>query len=318
MSTARAARTRVTASRTRRSGDSANTIHHTIRHTPFEEIAELAIQRRSRFWKPGTLRVARGHLKGCILPFFCGSAIGSVTRADVEAWFAGLSHIPGTANRAAPVLSAIMQEAEDAGIRPPGSNPAKGLRLYRLPKRDRVLSRGELGRLGSALQEGRHGEPHRTALIRLLALTGCRVGELLDLQWRDYRGGHLHLRDSKTGPKVVFLSSPAREVLDGVSSPRPGPVFPPAGGGRSRIAMGRFWRRLRHSAGLHDVRLHDLRHTYASFAIRGGESLNLVGVLLGHAKPETTMRYAHLDDATMRAAAAQVCGAISMAEEIAG
>ena len=303
-------------------------LHGSGPDTPFETMADLAMHRMARLWKPSTMRASLSSLESAILPYFSGRAIGSIGHGDVEDWFAGLHATPGAANRAIPLLSTIMRVAEEAGARPEGANPARGLRRYRRPGIERVLSPGETARLGAALAEAEARHPLKAALVRLLVLTGCRVGELQTLEWSDYRGGHLHLRDGKTGPRTVFLSSPARAVLDGLGTRRSRLVFPPGGkagtrgrgpagrntGGRHpdtgrTLQIGHFWRRVRTEAGLDDVRLHDLRHNYASVAIRRKENLKVVGTLLGHRKPESTLRYIHLDDVQMRDAVRAVDGA---------
>ena len=140
------------------------------------------------------------------------------------------------------------------------------------------------------------------ALIRLLALTGCRSSEIRTLRWADYRDGHIFLRDSKTGPRTVWLSGAARAVLDAI--PRTSPwVFPAGEGPMSQTRQGSVWRRVRAEAGLKDVRLHDLRHSYASVAITSGETVLAVGRLLGHRDPETTLKYAHHAEADAERAA---------------
>lgn len=138
------------------------------------------------------------------------------------------------------------------------------------------------------------------ALVRLLLLTGCRKGELLTLRWSDYREGHLFLRDSKTGPRTVWLSEPARRILDSLER-RSRWVFPARRGDRPRDLywLDRVWFMLRAEAGLTGVRLHDLRHTYASHALRRGETVLAIGRLLGHANPETTLKYTHSADAAI-------------------
>ena len=143
-----------------------------------------------------------------------------------------------------------------------------------------------------------------TAIIRLLLLTGCRASEIRTLQWRDLRDGHLHLRDSKTGPRTVWLSTPSRGVLDGLPKTSRW-VFPSprASGPVSKTAVENHWFRVRSDAGLNDVRLHDLRHTYASLAVMTGETVPVVGRLLGHKDSETTLKYAHLSETTVRDAA---------------
>lgn len=136
-------------------------------------------------------------------------------------------------------------------------------------------------------------------------LTGCRKGEILTLRWRDYREGNLYLRDSKTGPRTVWLSSPARAVLEEL--PRRGRWIFPAKHKRAPMPqIDRFWFGLREAAGLADVRLHDLRHTYASVAMMAGETVLTVGRLLGHTDPETTLKYTHAAAHDIQAAAETV------------
>ena len=285
-------------------------LHYAGPDTPFETMAVLAMRRRERHWKPSTMAVNRTYLNSAILPSFKDRTIGDITRRDVEDWFASLRDKPGTATRSASLLSVVMQEAEAMGARPEGRNPVSGLRRYRQQKMERTLTPDEMSKLGAILAEQRESEPLRTALLELLVLTGCRKGELINLHWRDYRNGHLYLPDSKTGPKKVYLCSHARSVLDGIQSQRSGPVFP-SRSSRRKIQIDQFWQSIRREIGLEDVRLHDLRHHYASTAICLGVNLGVVGKLLGHVKPQTTMRYAHPDEVTMREAVELVGGALS-------
>jgi len=276
--------------------------------TPFEDVAEAAFRRHARHWKPGTLRVNRSYLRNRILPRFRGKPVGAVTGADVRRWFASLRSVPTAADRAMPVLSVIMREAETLGLRPEGSNPCRNIRRYRRRGRGRFLSRGETRQLGTALK--RHDGNAMAAAVRLLLLTGCRRGEIMTLQWRDYRDGHLFLRDGKTGPRTVWLSSAARRVLDGL--PRTGAwVFPGRSGDASAKGLDTFWQALRDGAGLRDVRLHDLRHSYASLALRSGETVLTIGRLLGHGRPETTLKYIHLEDDSVRGAVDAVAPVLS-------
>ena len=277
--------------------------------TPFETMAEIFLFRMERLWKPGTRRVARTTIRNCLLPFFKGRSISSITRFDVEKWFAGLHERPGAANYASKMLSGIMRVAEEVGARPEDSNPVSGLRRYRLRKRNRVLTAEEMARLGAAIREWRERYPLETAQLLMLILTGCRLGEMKDLRWRDYRDGNLHLPDSKTGPKTIFLSSHARAVLDGVKTSRTGLVFTRAS--NKGIWLAAFWEAHRKLIGFDDVRLHDLRHTYASIAVRSGENLIVIGKLLGHTNQQTTVGYAHLDDSMMRDAVDLVDGAVN-------
>ena len=284
-------------------------------NSPFEVLAELAMMRMERLWKPGTREVNRIYLKSTILPYFKGREIASITRRDVEEWFAGLHHKQGAANRAKPVLSVIMREAEEVGARPEDSNPVEGLRKYRRPRKERVLTPGEMARLGSVLDTWEDRYPRKTAMLRLIILTGCRKGEIQNLHWRDYRDGHLRLTDSKTGPKTVFLSSHARDVLEKVNSPRSGPVFPPQRRNSRIPNLEHFWIDLRKEVGLEDVRLHDLRHNFASAGIRQKVNLSVLGVLLGHRDYTSTLRYTHLDDSTLLEAVSAVGRALASCDE---
>ncbi len=203
---------------------------------------------------------------------------------------------PRQADRALPVLSVILRQAEIYGYRPEDSNPCRGIRRYRRRGRERFLGPEELRRLGAALDRHARRRPRAAAAIRLILLTGCRKGEILDLRWMDYREGKLFLRDSKTGPRTVWLS--ARAVLDALPhSARQ--IFSTS---RRRLWLQHDWEIIRKVAGLDDVRLHDCRHTYASIAMLHGESIRVIGQLLGHRRPDTTLKYVHLADASARAA----------------
>ncbi len=268
-------------------------------HILFEEAAEEVFRRYARNWKPGTLKVNRYYYASKIRPWFRGRPIADIAAADVSEWFASLHATPVAADRSAPILSVIMAQAEAYGYRPEGSNPCKGIRRYRRKGRERFLREEEVRRLGLALSHHEENARMYVAIIRLLLLTGCRSSEIVTLRWKEYHDGHLHLADSKTGPRMVWLSSPARAILD--QQPRtPCWVFPSpkASGSITVFSVGDFWRRIRSEIGLRDVRLHDLRHTYASIAVMAGENILTVGRLLGHNDPGTTLKYTHLSDDT--------------------
>ncbi len=262
---------------------------------PFEVIAEEVFQRYQRNWKPGTLAVNRGYYANHILPWFRGRPIASITNADVRKWFASLHATPVAADRSAPVLSVIMTCAETYGYRAEGSNPCRGIRRYRRKGRERFLSEEEVRRLGRVLERHESDYPMYAAIVRLLLLTGCRRSEIVTLRWKECRDGHLHLADSKTGPRMVWLSSPARRILEGQPQKSQW-IFPSSSSGKpvSMSTVERFWRNMRSEIGLQDVRLHDLRHTFASIAVMSGENILNVGRLLGHNDPGTTLKYTHL------------------------
>ena len=240
----------------------------------------------------------RSYLRNQILPWFRGRPIADITVEEVRRWFASLYATPAAANRALPVLSRIMRQAEIWGHRPKNSNPCGGVRRFPQTRKERFLTLDQTRRLGAALEAMEADSPLPIALIRLLLLTGCRQSEIRTLRWRDYREGHLFLRDGKTGPRTVWLSSPARHVF--ARLPRTCAwTFPGPRGNcpLSNDALYRCWEAVRRMAELPKLRLHDLRHSYASFALRQGETVLTIGRLLGHRDPETTLRYTHFGDA---------------------
>ena len=185
---------------------------------PFETVAEEVFALYGRRWKLRTLEVNRTYLRCQILPFFEGRPIGAITREKVRKWFRSLHATPAAANRSAPILSVIMQQAEAWGYRPENSNPCKGIRRYRQGRSERFLSPHEYRRLGRVLDEHEVEYPLHVAAVRLLLLTGCRKSEILTLEWRFYRDGNLHLPDSKTGP--LGMLSIVFRARRGGSSPR--------------------------------------------------------------------------------------------------
>ena len=240
--------------------------------TLFETVAEHVFKRYRVLWKPRTWKVNRDYYRSHILPRFGGRPIGDITRRDVQEWVGSLHQTPSVADRAAPVLSVIMREAEARGYRPEDSNPCKGIKRYRRRSRDRFLSEQEIRRLAHALARYEAQYPLQTALIRMLLLTGCRRDEIRLLRWVDYRDGKLFLSDSKTGPRTVWLSSVARQLLDGL--PRTAKwVFPGKGNRHPLKSLQWYWNRIRTEADLLDVHLHDLRHTYASVALADGVTI---------------------------------------------
>jgi hypothetical protein len=205
-----------------------------------------------------------------------------------------------------PGLQRVTGWAEKRGLRPDGSNPCRHVEKYREGRRERFLSQAELGRLGDALREAEQScSPWVVAAIRLLALTGARRNEILTLQWDHVSEEHgcLMLPDSKTGRKAIRLSPPALALLQSIPRLEGNPyVICGERAGRHLVNLEKPWRRIRATAGLNDVRLHDLRHSFASVAASGGQSLVVIGKLLGHSQPATTARYAHLADDPVRAA----------------
>ena len=253
--------------------------------------------------------------------------VAEVSRADIAELHQSLSHKPYQANRTLTVLSKMFNLAEVWGLRPDGSNPCRHVKKYREVKRERYLSAEELARLGLALERatrripdgsGNYVEgpesPYIVVAIQLLILTGCRLNEIQTLKWAYVRDDRLELPDSKTGAKAVPLGNEAVALLHSIPH-LPNNPYVIVGDIEQQFAtdLQRPWRRIRALAGLNDVRIHDLRHTFASFAVSGGESLPMIGKLLGHTQAQTTMRYAHLSHAPLRAAASRVTAELGLA-----
>ena len=269
-----------------------------------------------------TAGIYRGSLENHILPALGMMPLAMVETAHVAALHYRLRETPRAANRALSVLSKMFSLASAWGLVADGTNPCRGVRKYKEKKRERFLSREEYRRLGQALAEaeaeaaaGAEGavSPYAIAALRLLMLTGCRLNEILTLRWDDIdrTAGEFRLRDGKTGARMVPLTPTAETVLAGIARVRGNPwVIVGKKPGTHLPNITADWYRLRANAGLGDVRIHDLRHSYASRALAAGESLSMIGKLLGHADIQSTARYAHLARETERLSAARVGGSI--------
>ncbi|MFH1058578.1 MAG: tyrosine-type recombinase/integrase [Pseudomonadota bacterium] len=256
-----------------------------------------------------------------ILPALGTKKVVAVTRADV----ARLHHTVGQqtpiqANRVLAVMSKMMTLAIKWGIRPEADgNPCRYVERFKEAKRERYLTAEELARLGTALseleQEGVES-PSVIAAMRLLIFTGCRREEILSLKWEhvDFERACLRLPDSKTGAKTVPLGPPALELLAQTPRLEGNPyVCPGLKPGGHLIGLPKAWGRIQKRAGLERVRLHDLRHSFASVGAAAGLGLPIIGALLGHTQAATTQRYAHLADDPLQAAAAEITKRIAEA-----
>ena len=231
-----------------------------------------------------------------------------LARGDIMRVHHKLKDTPYSANRMLEVLSKMFDLAEKWGLREEGKNPARGIDAYKEKKRERFLSPEEIFNLADALtlsEQQQLEKPQVIAAYRLLLFTGCRLGEIQQLRWNqvDMTKKVIRLEDSKTGARVIQLNAPALEVLSKLPRQPNNPyVIYGEVEGQYWNSIQRPWRRVRDRAGLTDVRIHDLRHTYASVAISKGLTLPMVGKLLGHTQAQTTMRYAHLMDDPIREA----------------
>lgn len=262
--------------------------------------------------KESTAKGYRRIIERVILPALGRHRVTEVTRADIAKLHHDMRHIPYDANRCLEIISKMFNLAEMWGLRPDGTNPRKHIKKYPEEKRERFLSAAELRRVGEVLREmEQEGVELASAIaaVRLLTLTGCRLGEIMRLKWEyvDFAGRALRLPDSKTGAKVVHLGQPAINVLKGIERIKDNPwVIAGTLEGAPLYDLQPFWQRVRARAGLKDVRIHDLRHTFASTAVAVGQGLPIIGKLLGHTQVQTTARYAHLAANPVLAAADQI------------
>ena len=244
--------------------------------------------------KPRTARQYAQIVERHLLPRLGRVLAAALDHAQVAALHRELRATPPTANRTVAVLARIWTAAEDRGLPPEGGNPCRLVVRNRERPRERFLSEAETDRGVSV---------HAIAAIRLLLLTGCRKNEILTLRWSDVdlAACELKLEDAKTGPRVVPLSPAAVAVLAGIPRIKGNQhVIPGKVEGASLRNVGNLWRRIRARAGLGDVHLHDCRHSFASRALALGEGLPMIDRLLGHARVETTARYAHLTRDSVR------------------
>ena len=287
------------------------------KETPtFREFADEYLRRCDPRWKPSGRKTVRIYLKTRILPAFGRMPLDRIGPEDVAAWFDAASQDrPGAANRAFEILRAMMFRAEEWGWRERDSNPCLGIRKNPRKSVARFLDTDKLARLGRALDAHEAEWPEAVAAIRLLALTGCRRSEVLNLRWRDIGDNAINLPDAKIGPRAVPLGGAARTLIETLPGDRDpdGFVFPKYAEGRGHDSLVACWRTVCADVGLGRLRLHDLHHTAASHAVMSGENLPLVGRLLGHRRHSTTAGYAHLADDHLVEAAEKVGSIIAEA-----
>lgn len=238
--------------------------------------------------------------KDYLIPAFGRYKVDELDRGTIIRAHNSWREKPRMANFALAVLSKFFSWLEEQNYRPQNSNPCHKIKKYRENRRERYLSSDEFIRLGEVLTEaeqtGSEG-PFAIAAIRLLLLTGARLNEILTLKWSevDLERGLLFLQNSKTGQKTIFLNEAAKAILAKLPRIAKNPhVIVGNKVGSHLVNLQKPWRRIRQLADIEDVRLHDLRHTFASLAASSGASLPLIGRLLGHSQPQTTARYAHL------------------------
>jgi integrase len=265
---------------------------------------EMVISKRSA----ATQTQYRDFLERLVYPKIGKARVAEIKHSDIARLHYELRGRKVTANREVAVLSSFFSWCERHGHRPKLSNPTHGVEKYEEKGRERFLSPRELARLGIALSRAeRNGTETVFALaaIRLLIFTGCRRDEILKLRWNDVDLDRTMIRlpDSKTGPRTVYLSAPAISVLASLPRIAKNPFV--IVGDRDQqhlVNLRKAWVRVCKVARLKGVRLHDLRHSFASVGVSGGASLPIIGRLLGHSKAATTEKYSHLAADPVRAA----------------
>ena len=267
--------------------------------------------------KPKTAATYRLIVNRHLLPALGKTPALAVDHARVTELHHSLRATPVMANEVVGTLSRIWNAAENRGLVPEASNPCRLVVKNRERRRERFLSEEEFRRLGRLLAEAetRKGvSVHAVAAIRLLLLTGCRRNEILTMRWRDVdlEARELNLVDSKTGARTVPLSPEAVEVLLNIPRMDGNPyVIPGKIRGRHLRNLNDPWNLIRKRAAIEDMRLHDCRHSFASRALALGEGLPMIGRLLGHARVETTARYAHLARDSVRESAIRISDSIA-------
>ena len=288
------------------------------------QLCDLYLKHGAATKKASTLATDRGRIERHIKPLLGRMRVPDVKRAAVSRFLqdvaAGKTAVDvktgargraivrggkGTATRTVGLLGGIFSFAVESGWI--SENPVRGVKRFRDRRNERFLDNSEMQRLGAALigAEAAGENPYAIAIIRLLVLTGARKGEIESLRWPevDWQFSYLRLADSKTGQKLIMLNGAAIEVLQTVPRQNASDfVFPASRSDGHYEGTPKVWWRIREQAELQNVRLHDLRHSFASMAVSSGASLPVIGALLGHKDSATTSRYAHLQDDPVRSA----------------
>ena len=283
--------------------------------------------------KASTLTIDRGRIERHIKPLLGTRLVSEVrtkdiqrfmqdvangkTAADIKTKFRGRAIVEGgkgTASRTVGLLGGIFSFAVKQEMR--ADNPVRGVERYKDKKGERFLSASELAALGEAIRNAEVAGTNRAALaiIRLLSFTGARKSEITNLRWSevDFDRRCLMLADSKTGAKVIPLGPPALEILSLIERVQGSIfVFPAESGSGSFQGTEKVWRKLRKAAGMEELRIHDLRHSFASVGLLAGDNLAIIGKLLGHADVKTTARYAHIADDPLKQAADRISNSIA-------
>jgi integrase len=316
-------------------GDPADDRDQENQDLTIHQLCDLYTLENSTLKKESTIATDRGRIERHIKPLLGKYHCRDVSRAhvermrndiangktatDVKTGFRGRAIIrggKGTANKAVSLLGAIFTFAVERDLR--NDNPVRGVKQYSGKKLERYLTTQEMARLGEVLETAEQAgtNPYALAAIRTLLLTGARRGEILNLRWSevDFEQSCFRLPDSKTGAKIIQVGPSVPEYLKTVPRIEGNPyVFPGRIEGQPLVNLTKIWHSVREAAGLTDVRIHDLRHSYASVGATSGESIIILGSILGHANASTTERYTHLGETPAKAAARRISDQVDVA-----
>ena len=297
-----------------RQGENPTAERTRINNMPtLSEYAEQFFQEHGKKLKTSTLRDYKSIFRTHVSSSKLGKLkLHELKKSDLANLHTRMHTKKRTANKVLQIISSIYREAEQAGLIEKNINPTKGIKHYKIEARQRFLSQDELINIGQVLSESETDNSeniYAITAIRLLIYTGARLNEILTLRWEwvDLEHGYLYLPDSKTGQKVIHLSTPAQDLLSNLPKIKGNPyVIVGEKEGSHWVNLRKPWERIKKKAGIkpttlpngskQHVRIHDLRHNFASLAASGGASLLMIGALLGHRQVSTTARYAHLTD----------------------
>ncbi|MGB2319585.1 MAG: tyrosine-type recombinase/integrase [Candidatus Puniceispirillum sp.] len=255
--------------------------------------------------KSSTAKTYRSLFASVIEPTLGKQILEDITRSHVEEMVYQNDNRRTTANHALVLLRLILDKAQQWEFMSSKRNPCSNVTKFKTLAKERFLTDNEITRLVDTLDQFEGAcLAHKNAItiVRLLMMTGCRKNEITRLRWDELflEEGVLKLKDSKTGKKEVILSDDAIKILSAAPINNSDYIFPGKDGISPIQGLQKIWERIRRAAGLQDVRIHDLRHTFASVAVSNGAPLYEVGRLLGHASIQSTQRYAHLERSRLK------------------
>ena len=278
----------------------------TIKEPKLSDFSKIFIKRHIQpHVKPSTAKTYQSLISSIILPGLGKMRLNEISRTDIESLMARNNNRRTTANHGMVLLKLMFDKAQLWEMTSSERNPCSNIQKFKTKMKERFLSEKDIANLINVLDQFEHQKlapQNAINAIKLLVLTGCRKNEIVMLTWPEvqFDEGILRLLDSKTGGKDIILSKAAITILQEVPRSQSKYVFTGKNPMKPIRGLQKIWERIRKNANLEDVRLHDLRHTFASIAVSSGVSLYEVGKLLGHTSIQSTQRYAHLERASLR------------------